>query len=100
MLTTIHAISGLGDLLLPALSTSGKSGSTLSVNYERNGLISEFFNIADDDNDSNGRPLCKVRKPVNIPGYIEGESNSFSAPATESEMAEVKRFIENGFYYE
>lgn len=99
-LTTIHAINGIGDIFLPSLSTSGKSGSTLSINYERNSFISEFFNIADDDNDSNGRPLCKVRLPKNIPGYIEGESNSFSAPATETEMAEVKRFIENGFYYE
>lgn len=99
-LSTIHAIQGTFNLAVPTMSTSGKGGSTLTVNYERNCFISMFNNIADDDPSSNGRPLCKVRKPQNIAGYIEGESNNFSAPATESEMVEVKRFIEQGFYYE
>ena len=99
-LTTIHAIQSVADIVNPTISTNGNIGSLIELCYNHNVLQSTFIEIAEDDNASNGRPLCKTRKPVNIPGYIEGESNTFSAPATESEMAEVKRFIENGFYYE
>lgn len=99
-LTALHAIQTAYDLMNPDIDITGKIGGMAELDYQNNGLYSIFLGVADEDNDSNGRPLCKVRKPVNIPGYIEGESNTFSAPATESEMAEVKRFIENGFYYE
>lgn len=99
-LTTIHGINAIGDLVLPDIDKTGSIGSIIDINYTENCLQATFYGIADEDNESNGRPLYKVRLPKNIPGYIEGESNSFSAPATETEMAEVKRFIENGFYYE
>jgi hypothetical protein len=99
-LTALHAIQSAYDLLNPEIDVTGKIGGMAEVDFTSNGLYAIFLGVADEDNDSNGRPLCKIRKPVNIPGYIEGESNSFSAPATESEMAEVKRFIESGFYYE
>ena len=99
-LTALHYIQGVADLLIPTPSTVGNIGSLIELCYAFNKFQAIFLELADDDNESNGRPLCKVKLPKNIPGYIEGESNSFSAPATESEMAEVKRFIENGFYFE
>ena len=99
-LTTLHAVQSAWDLMVPDPDVNGNVGGLAKLNYSHNCLVAIFLGVTDEDNDSNGRPLCKVRLPKNIPGYIEGESNSFSAPATETEMAEVKRFIENGFYYE
>lgn len=99
-LTTLHAIQTTWNLMNPDIDITGKVGGMAEIDYQQNGLYGIFLGVADEDNDSNGRPLCKVRKPQNIAGYIEGESNNFSAPATESEMVEVKRFIEQGFYYE
>ena len=99
-LTAIHAINLIGDLILPDIDKTGSMGSLVDTNYPNNCLQAIFLGVAEEDNSSNGRPLYKIKQPKNIPGYIEGESNEFSAPATESEMAEVKRFIENGFYFE
>lgn len=99
-LTTLHAIQATWNLMNPDIDIAGKAGGMAEIDYKQNGLYGIFLGVADEDNASNGRPLCKVRKPQNISGYIEGESNNFSAPATESEMVEVKRFIEQGFYYE
>lgn len=76
------------------------SGSFGMLNYEHNVVECRFYLLANEDNNSNGRPLYAVRKPKNIAGYIEGESNDFSCPATDSELIEIKRFIDNGFYYE
>ena len=97
----ISGIMAITELVIPQLdSISNAMGSIGSVNYQHNALTCEFYAIADEDNDCNGRPLCKVRKPSVLGGYIEGEAGTFSAPATIDEMEDVKRFIENGFYYE
>lgn len=97
----VSAISSIAELRLPAFNNiSNKTGSITGINYISNQLQGTFYALADEDNQSNGRPLCKVRKPANLGGYIEGESGTFSAPATITEMEEVKRFIDNGFYYE
>lgn len=97
----LSAISSVAELRLPALdSISNSQGSIYAINYQNNQLQARFYMLADEDNDCNGRPLCKVRKPSVLGGYIEGEAGTFSAPATIDEMEDVKRFIENGFYYE
>lgn len=98
-LTSIHAINAFMDLAIPDVEVKGNRSGLIELGYE-NMLQCAFYGIADDDNDSKGRPLLKVRKPINIPGYIEGESSNFKAPATESEQVEVRNFIESGFYYE
>lgn len=93
----VSAVSAVSPSLQDVL---GESGGLASFNYHDNGLYTTFYTIASDDNNSNGRPLYAVRKPKNIAGYIEGVSNDFSCPATDSELIEIKRFIDNGFYYE
>lgn len=94
-------IGSVANLMLPHpdSATDVRTG-ILGVDYDKNSLHRQFTMLVDDDIDSNGRPLCKVRKPANLGGYIEGESGTFSAPATITEMEEVKRFIDNGFYFE
>lgn len=99
-LTAIHGINTFVDLAVPDGEIQGNRTGLVELGYENNILQCIFYGIADDDNDSRGRPLLKVRKPMNIPGYIEGESHNFKAPATESEQIEVRNFIESGFYYE
>ena len=97
----IFGIGSLANLKVGGLenATNFRSG-VLGIDYDKNCLQAEFSRIVDEDILSNGRPLCKVRTPANLGGYIEAESNEFSAPATIDEMEEIKRFIDNGFYYE
>ena len=75
------------------------SGSFGMLNYN-NLFESRFFTLVAEDNSANGRPLYAVRQPKNISGYIEGKSDNFSCPATDSEQTEIRHFIDNGFYYE
>lgn len=98
-LTGIHLINAFTELAIPDIEITGTASGVAYLGYH-NMLQCIFYGVADDDNDSRGRPLLKVRKPMNIPGYIEGESSNFKAPATESEQVEVRNFIERGFYYE
>lgn len=94
-------IASACELALPNIDTVGKeSGSLSMLNYPYNVFQARFFTIVDEDNNSNGRPLCKTRQPKNISGYIEADGTDFSCPATDGEQAEVRRFIDNGFYYE
>ena len=97
----IGEIAGVSKMLLPEVQTNGVSkGGFTGLNYEYNAFQARFFTIADDNNAIFGRPLCATRKPKNIAGYIEGRSDNFSCPATDSEQSEIRRFIDNGFYYE
>jgi hypothetical protein len=94
-------ISSATELLVPdADQIGGKAGGIVGIDYDKNTLIGEFYEIVDEDTSSIGRPLCQVKTPSSLGGYIEGDSHEFSAPATITEMEEVKRFIDNGFYYE
>lgn len=100
-LTLLHGISMVSDAIGPEIDVRGGGrGSISELDFPLNGLYATFLGVADEDIASNGRPLCKVRKPQNLGGYIEGESNGFIAPATQTEMEEIKVFLESGFYYE
>ena len=76
------------------------SGSFGMLNYAHNVFECRFFTLVAENNSANGRPLYANRLPKNISGYIEGDSDNFSCPATDSEQTEIRRFIDNGFYYE
>lgn len=99
--TVVSGIVSVAELFTPDIDTvsDAKSG-LLGLDYDKNGLIGQFFELVPEDNNSNGRPLCDIRKVSNLSGYIEGESHDFSAPATITEMEEIRQFIDNGFYYE
>ena len=99
-LTASHFVVSAMDLFIPTMSSHGKGGSTLEVNWGRNQLQAIFFELVDEDINSVGRPLCAMRMPKNISGYIEGDSSDFSAPATDTEITMIKDFIDRGFYYE
>lgn len=95
------AVASACELATPNLDIIGQSkGSLCMLNYSHNVLQARFFTIVDEDNAGNGRPLHKIRKPSNLGGYIEAESSDFSCPATDGEQTDIRRFIDNGFYYE
>lgn len=94
-------VGSVGEMLMPSQdSISDSMGSLVGIDFTGNALTGIFFELADEDISSNGRPLYKIKKPSAINGYIIGDSSDFSAPATATEMEEIRRFIDNGFYYE
>lgn len=79
-------------------STVGSNGSCTYRNDWK--LIGKFLDIADEDNASRGRPLCKPRTISNLSGYILCSDADPDIPATDTEQAQIVSYMNGGFYYE
>ena len=87
--------------LAPKLHAVGGIASYLTYSSGYGGAIyAEFATLADDDNSSLGRPLCKIRKPKDIPGYILAENPKIEGIGTRAETEAIKAFMTGGFFYE
>lgn len=83
--------------------TIGRSGGWLGLAGGQDSqpyLISIFHDVADEDNAQNGRPLCKVRTPASLGGYMMIQDADISIYGTEEEHDIIKETMESGFYYE
>lgn len=80
----------------------GKNDGWLGLmgDYRTPHLLTIFHDVVDDDNTSNGRPLCEVAQLSTLPGYIKVQDGDVSIPGTAGEQSEVRAFLEGGFYYE
>lgn len=94
--------SGVGnaiDSLVPRAQSMGSGGafSHLLGSFE---LGFQFFRPVEDDNTHHGRPLCKVRQPKNIPGFLLIQDGDIGTVGFEWENEQIKTLLEAGFYYE
>lgn len=85
--------------LAPRVQSMGTTGNFSSL-YGKPRLYEQFFTIADEDLSHNGRPLCKVRTPASLGGFMTVLDGDISAPATDAELSEIRSLLEGGFYYE
>ena len=96
------AISGVGNAinsLAPRAQTMGSGGafSHLLGEFE---VDFQFFRPVDDDNTHHGRPLCKIRQPKNVPGFLLIQDGDVGTVGFEWENEQIKTLLESGFYYE
>ena len=70
------------------------------VSYGNPILNCMFKIIADRDVTNKGLPLCKVRKPVNIPGYILPDNPQLNIGGTDEEKRRINSLLASGFFYE
>lgn len=81
--------------------TIGASGSIAALGSGKVILCHKYFDVAADDNQNQGRPLCKNRKISTLKDFMmidaaELEFTGILAP----ELAELISIMQNGFYYE
>lgn len=83
-------------------TTIGSNGGWLGLQaaFATPRLIAIHHDIAADDNAQNGRPLCQVKTPASLGGYMMIQDADIQAPATSQELAAIKQYMEAGFYYE
>ena len=100
----LGALAGIGSAataLVPRSNTIGSQGSftalSSSVPFT---LFCQFFRPVDDDNFHNGRPLCAIRKPENLGGYMLVQDGDVAITGTMEEGKRIKDYLETGFYYE
>lgn len=83
--------------MIPRSQTIGSGGSYAQISDDWN-IYAQFFGIADDDISHNGRPLCQMVTPSS--GYYLIQDGDVPIDGTKEEAAELKRYLEGGFYYE
>lgn len=95
----VGAIGNAVEALAPRAQTIGSGGafSHLVGTFE---LGFQFFRPAEDDNAHNGRPLCKIRKPANLGGYMLIQDGDIGSVGLQRENDEIRQLLESGFYYE
>ena len=84
---------------IPHLSTSGSNATVVDMGGTPQIVINHWI-IADDDNESKGRPLCEVCQISTIPGFITACPDDLSIPCTATELSDIQAAVRSGFYYE
>ena len=82
-----------------SVSSIGSQGSILAYQLPK-GLTATFYDIVDEDNTRNGRPLCKVKKPSTLTGFMIASRGDVDISGTLPEEEEIRRYLESGFFYE
>ena len=98
----LGGLSGIGNALqsLQArANTIGTTGSYGSLIGDFR-LDHQFFRPIADDNTHNGRPLCAKRTLSTLSGYMIIQDGDVAINGTSTEDAQVRNYLETGFYYE
>lgn len=95
--------AGVGTALetMGGTPTSSSMGAGFaSITDERIWLDTLFYDIVDADNTHNGRPLMQTRTINTLSGFIMVQRGDVPIEGTAEEQAEIRRYLEGGFYYE
>lgn len=95
----IAGISNAIDSLIPQIQTSGSNGSTADY-YITPYITCQFINIAAEDNERLGRPLCARRKINTLSGYVQTADTELQIPATSDEIDMIKSYMEGGMHFD
>lgn len=85
--------------MVPRSNTIG-AGGCYSVLLQDPGLYFQFFRPVADDLAHNGRPLCQMRLPKNLGGYMIIQDGDVATSGTQAENEQIQTMLESGFYYE
>ena len=95
----VSGISNAIDSLIPQMRTSGSNGSIADY-YIIPRIICQFINIAAEDNERLGRPLCARRKINTLSGFLQTVDTELEIPATSGEIDMIKSYMEGGMHFD
>ena len=98
--------SGVGSLVrissvdfTDKVSTAGTTGSMAATLID-GALIAVFQLLAEENLPDRGRPLCKRRTLGNLNGFMQISDADISIPCTLTELAQIRAYMNGGFFYE
>lgn len=101
IMSGVSAIGNAALGMVPETHTQGANGSFAEIQDSRVSLYVWFTPIVDEDNEDRGRPLCKKGVISSYPGYlIIADPDIAINEATADEMARIKSYMTNGFFYD
>lgn len=95
----MSAIGSAVSAYKPVVSSMGGNGGFGDLTG-RFTLSGQFYNIAEEDRQNCGRPLCKMRQIKTLGGFIMVKEGDVEINGFGSEQALLKSYLEGGFYYE
>ena len=98
----LGGLSGIGNAIQSLQARSNTIGTTGSYGSLLGDfrLDHQFFRPIADDNTHNGRPLCAKRTLNTLSGYMIIQDGDVAINGTSTEDAQVRNYLETGFYYE
>lgn len=105
----VESFFGGGDIIngiasgaqqMTVLSQSKGGGASVAKYGITPYLTGAFYDLADDNNEHHGRPLCQKVQLFSIPGFIMVDDPDIALPATAAEIDSVKSYMKNGFFLE
>lgn len=101
IMSGVSAIGNAALGMVPETHTQGANGSFAEIQDSRVSLYVWFTPIVDEDNEDRGRPLCKKGVISSYPGFLMiAEPDIAINEATADEMARIKSYMTNGFFYD
>ena len=98
--SALGGFQGAAQAAQPKITMTGGGGDFLAFCGNSPAIYSDFYEIMDEYNTDLGRPLCQVRKPSDIPGYLLCEEGDVPISGTAREAAAIRAYLESGFFYE
>lgn len=95
----MSAIGSAVNAYKPIVSSMGGNGGFSDLTG-RITLAAQFYNVAEEDNENCGRPLCQLRQINTLGGYTMVKEGDVEINGFGSEQSLVKSYLEGGFYYE
>lgn len=100
IITGTHAIADGIRASMPSVQIGGSQGSFAPFSYIPR-LITQFYNITDEDNANEGRPYCKVGSPATLGlGFYQFRRGDVDMAGNSMEKSIVSSFLVSGFKYE
>ena len=99
MLGTAASIASTVQSAFPQISSVGAVGSIAGYVLKTPHIDCYFYNIVDEDLETIGRPLCKVRKISSLSGFIQCDNAEVKTSGTLEENRTIKEQMEAGFFY-
>ena len=96
------AANGIYDSIksqMPQLETSGANGSFLQASNPTK-MITQFYQIVDEDIHHRGRPLCELRQLNTLSGFILCAEGEIDISCFDGERKAIFDYLTTGFFWE
>lgn len=85
---------------LPNINSVGSQGSLVGFARHIPQLWTKCYDIVDEDNAHNGRPLCQDVQILTLDGYILCRDGDINLDCTPEERSEISNYLTGGFFNE
>ena len=94
-----HGVYDTLNAAMPQMATSGTNGSFIAPGTLTT-VVTQFYEIVDEDISHKGRPLCQVKTINTLTGYILCADGEFDISCLNEERFIISNFLTTGFFWE